>query len=106
VDQAARLSARSHPRGWSDWETATGLPRPSGAPRELAHLHFVLDAALAGLRAAVLPWTLVEEAIRAKLRLAPYGFVRDGGALAAVRMTKDTPAPVRRLITWLHIQAG
>jgi DNA-binding transcriptional LysR family regulator len=105
IQHAARLFARSHPGGWADWTAATGRPAPAGPTRPFAHLHFVLDAAQAGLGAAVLPWILVQEAVRTGRLAAPYGFVPDGGFLVAVRMSSDTPAALRSLVRWLREQA-
>lgn len=99
-----RLIARSHPRGWADWEAITGAT-PSDTPtRTLSHLHHVLDAAVSGLGAAVLPWMLVADAIQAQRLSAPFGFVADGGQLVAITMGNDVPLAVKRAISWLREQ--
>lgn len=100
-----RLVARSHPRGWADWDTITEAA-PSGAPtRTLSHLHHVLDAAVSGLGAAILPWMLASDAINAQRLSAPFGFVADGGQLVAITMGNDVPLAVKRAISWLREKA-
>lgn len=102
---APRLVARTHVRGWSDWSAVTGHKELSGPTRSLTHLHFVLDAALAGLGAAVLPWTIVAEYVTTGRLIAPSGFVADGGALVAIRSDADTGRAARIVIRWLADQA-
>lgn len=91
--------------GWTEWSETTGRAEPGGPTRTLTHLHFVLDAALAGLGAAVLPWTIVAEDIAAGRLAAPFGFVLDGGALVAIRSDGETGRAARAVIRWLGQQA-
>ncbi len=100
-----RLAARTHPSGWADWAAAAGQPEARGPTRTLAHLHFVLDAALAGLGAAVLPWTIVADDVTAGRLAAPFGFVPDGGALAAIRTGEPPVRHVRTFLDWLRAEA-
>lgn len=100
-----RLAARTHIRGWSDWAAATGHSEHVGSVRILTHLHFVQDAALAGLGLAVLPEVVVADDVAAGRLVAPYGFVPDGGALVAIRMDADSRRAARRMVHWLRDQA-
>ncbi len=102
---APRLVARTRPGGWAEWSGLTGRPEPDGPTRTLTHLHFVADAATAGLGAAVLPWIIVAEDIAAGRLVAPFGFVADGGALAAIRSGGETGRAARTVIRWLGEQA-
>lgn len=102
---APRLVARTRPGGWAEWSRLTGRPEPGGPTRTLTHLHFVADAASAGLGAAVLPWIVVAEDIAAGRLVAPFGFVADGGALAAIRSGGETGRAARTVIRWLGEQA-
>lgn len=105
LEQAARLAARTHPQGWHDWAETSGRTPPAGPERSLAHLHFVLDGALAGLGAAVLPWIIVADDVAAGRLAAPFGFVPDGGVLAAIRMDPSAGGAVRSAIRWLRAEA-
>lgn len=106
LDTATRLTARTHPRGWTDWVAVSGRVAPSGAERVLAHVHYVLDAALAGLGAAVLPRSLVLDDLEAGRLVAPYGFVEDGGVLVAIPVTASLRREERTLLRWLKAQAN
>ncbi|WP_312065850.1 LysR family transcriptional regulator, partial [Brevundimonas sp.] len=74
---APRLVARTHLSGWKDWAALSGHRSTATSERPVAHLHFVLDAALAGWGAAVLPWALAAEAVADGRLLAPFGFHAD-----------------------------
>ena len=54
---------------------------------------------------AVLPWIIVAEDIAAGRLVAPFGFVADGGALAAIRSGGETGRAARTVIRWLGEQA-
>lgn len=102
---APRLAARTRANAWAEWSRLTGRAEPRGPTRTLTHLHFVLDAASAGLGAAVLPWIIVAEDVAAGRLVAPFGFVADGGALVAIRSGGETGRTARTVIRWLGEQA-
>lgn len=98
---APRLAARTHASAWKDWAALSGR-RPAPAPeRAVAHLHFALDGALAGWGAAVLPWALTAEAAADGRLLAPFGFARDGGAVAAIPGAGEASQSRRLFLRWL-----
>jgi len=90
---APRLTASTHAQGWAIWAALAGVELPPGAERPFAHLHFAMDAAVAGLGAAVLPWPLVAEEVQAGRLCAPLGFRRAESALAVAAQS----APGRAL---------
>ena len=100
------LIARTYPSGWQEWSRLSGISLPFHVTwgRPLAHLHFVLDAALSGLGTAVLPWAIVADAVQSGKLVAPYGFSRDGGALAALPGAGDMTRARRDFIRWLTDQ--
>lgn len=106
VAGAPRLTASTRAEAWAEWSAASGQPIPAAPARTLTHLHMVLDAAAAGLGVAVLPWTIVADDVAAGRLAAPFGFVPDGGALAAIRMNGAANRGERVLIRWLREQAG
>lgn len=98
---APRLVARTHLSGWKDWTELSGQGANAASERPVAHLHFVLDAALAGWGAAVLPWALAAEAVEAGRLLAPFGFSADGGAVAAIPGAGEPSRARRVFVRWL-----
>ncbi|RZJ32552.1 MAG: LysR family transcriptional regulator [Brevundimonas sp.] len=102
---APRLTTRTREHAWSDWADATGQTIPGGRNRTLAHLHMVVDAAVAGLGAAILPWAIVADELAAGRLAAPSGFVPDGGVLAAIRGPGAATRSERIVMRWLRDQA-
>lgn len=98
---APRLTARTHPSGWKDWSALSGQVSTATAERPVAHLHFVLDAALSGWGAAVLPWALAAEAVADGRLLAPFGFHADDGAVAAIPGAGEASRARRAFVRWL-----
>lgn len=101
---APRLTARTHPSGWKDWAALSGQTSTATAERPVAHLHFVLDAALAGWGAAVLPWALAAEAVEEGRLLAPFGFHTDAGAVSAIPGAGEPSRARRAFVRWLVAQ--
>jgi DNA-binding transcriptional LysR family regulator len=101
VLSAPRLTARTHPTGWKDWSALSGQTAIATSERPVAHLHFVLDAALAGWGAAVLPWALAAEAVADGRLLAPFGFLPDDGAVAAIPGAGEASRARRAFVRWL-----
>ena len=98
---APRLTARTHPSGWKDWSALSGQVSTATAERPVAHLHFVLDAALSGWGAAVLPWALAAEAVADGRLLTPFGFHADDGAVAAIPGAGEPSRARRAFVRWL-----
>ncbi len=108
---APRLAAQSHPQGWAIWAEVAGIELAPAPEQPFAHIHFALDAALAGLGVAVMSWPMVADEIAEGRLVAPFGFRRaesafallaapgaESRALAAFRrwlveQGKRTPAP-------------
>lgn len=83
--RAPRLTAQSHPQGWAIWAALAGLELPPAPEQPFAHLHFALDAAIAGLGVAIMPWPLVADYVRNGRLVSPFGFIpaQSGFALLA-----------------------
>lgn len=105
LETAARLTTRTREHAWADWEAAAGHAVPRGRNRTLAHLHMVVDAAVAGLGAAVLPRAIIEDEITAGRLVAPFGFIPDGGVMAAIRGPGAATRSERIVMGWLKDQA-
>ena len=76
---------RSTIHGWAIWAALAGLELPTSPEQPFAHLHFALDAAIAGLGVAVMPWPLVADYVRSGRLVSPFGFIpaQSGFALLA-----------------------
>ena len=70
-----RLHTRTFRRGWSEWETLSGrrLP-PAPVDREFDHHFYMLEAAAAGLGAAIGPWPSIIDDLASGRLVAPFGF--------------------------------
>ena len=101
-----RLVSRSHPSAWVSWTGLTGRTAPAGGPIEFDHQQTMIEAAAAGLGAAVAQRPLVEADLAAGRLAAPHGFVSDGAVFAAFHRRAEAGAPARRFLAWLKDQGG
>jgi len=99
--RAPRLAAQTHPEGWPVWAELAGVELPPAPERPFAHVHFAMDAALAGLGAAILSWPLAAEEVQAGRLLAPLGFRRSGSAFAILTAPGAESRPLSRFRDWL-----
>lgn len=99
--EAPRLAAQTHPEGWPLWAALAGVELPPAAERPFAHVHFALDAALAGLGAAIVSWPLAAEDVLAGRLVAPLGFRKSESAFAILTAPGADSRPLRRFQAWL-----
>jgi DNA-binding transcriptional LysR family regulator len=91
---APRLAAQSHPQGWAIWAELAGIELSPAPEQPFAHVHYALDAALAGLGVAIISWPLVAEEITEGRLVAPLGFRRAESAFALLA----APGPESRAL--------
>ena len=100
------LTTRTRPRAVAEW--ARGTAHHLSTKRELIFSHFAesLQAAVAGLGAAIGPYPLVVDALAGGRLVAPFGFRRGrvGYALLAPRSEPEDPR-VAILRRWLTAEA-
>lgn len=99
--KAPRLAAVTHPEAWAIWAELAGVELPPAVERPFAHVHFALDAALAGLGAAVAAWPLCAADIAAGRLVAPLGFRRSESAFAILAAPGPVGRPLARFRDWL-----
>ncbi len=76
IGKSPRLSTRTHPHAWADWEMNTSQTASEPSSNTFFdHTYYMLAAANAGLGVAIGTWALVEPDIRAGHLVAPHGFV-------------------------------
>ncbi len=100
----ARLVSRSHPGAWANWAALTGQTVPGNTVVEFDHQQTMIEAAVAGLGAAVTQRPLVEADIAAGRLVAPHGFVADEAVFAAFGRSRDRTPAARRFLGWLAAQ--
>lgn len=101
-----RLVSRSHPSAWADWARLSGQATPIAPIAEFDHQQTLIEAALAGLGAAVTQSALIETELASGRLVAPHGFIPDGARFAAFGRTDDTTAAARLFIGWLRRQGS
>jgi len=98
---AQRLSATTHPEAWPIFAELAGVELPLVPERPFAHVHFAMDAALAGLGAAVVSWPMcVKEVERGEL-VAPLGFRRSESAFAILTAPGSESRALDQFRKWL-----
>lgn len=98
---APRLGAATHPDGWSIWAELAGVELPPKTERPFAHGHFAMDAALAGLGAAIISWPLCAGEVTSGRLVAPLGFRRSESAFALLAAPGPISRPLARFRDWL-----
>ena len=101
VLQAPRLAAATHPEAWPVFAEHAGIELPPAAERPFPHVHFALDAALAGLGAAVVSWPLCVREVQAGRLVAPLGFRLSGSAFAMLATPGAESRALDRFRAWL-----
>jgi DNA-binding transcriptional LysR family regulator len=99
--RAPRLAAQTHLQGWAIWAALAGAELPPAPERPFAHLHFAMDAALAGLGVAVMPWPLVADDVIGGRLVAPLGFKRAESAFAILATPGAQGRALDQFTAWL-----
>lgn len=100
------LHARTRPDAWEAWFATQGRAAPPAkAGQDFEHTYFMLEAARAGLGAAVGFWHLVADDVRGGRLAAPCGFAPTGLRYAAV-LPGAPRAAARRFAQWLRDEAA
>lgn len=98
---APRVGAATHPEAWPIFAELAGLELPPGPERPFAHIHFAMDAAVAGLGAAVLSWPLCADEVADGRLIAPFGFRASESAFAILAAPGVDSRPLNRFRDWL-----
>jgi DNA-binding transcriptional LysR family regulator len=99
--KAPRLAAATHPEAWPIFAEHAGIELPQANERPFAHVHFAMDAALAGLGAAVVSWPLCVNEVLSGQLVAPLGFLRSGSAFAMLTAPGAESRALDRFRDWL-----
>jgi DNA-binding transcriptional LysR family regulator len=96
------IGSTSWPQGWRDWAELAGVGLDRARPiRRFARQQYMLEAAIAGLGAAIAPWPLVAGDIAAGRLTAPFGFVRAPGTFAVITPRGRRDPATRAFVDWL-----
>jgi len=96
-----RLVSQTRVRAFEEWSALSGLSGPQGETLGFSHLHFMIDAAVAGLGVAVAPWMLVADDVTAGRLVAPAGFVATPGVFALVYPRGRRSPGLKAFEAWL-----
>jgi DNA-binding transcriptional LysR family regulator len=103
---APRLGAASHPQGWAIWAAVTGFELAPAPEQPFAHVHYALDAALAGLGVAIMSWPFVAEDIAEGRLVAPFGFRRTESAFSVLTAPGGESRSLAAFRRWLVEQGA
>ena len=98
---APRLGIATHAEAWPIFAALAGLELPPAHERPFAHVHFAVEAALAGLGAAVISWPLCYEEVLSGRLVAPLGFRRTESAAALLQAPGAESRALDRFRAWL-----
>ena len=97
-----RLHTRTWPQAWPNWAKAAkiGLRAPA-VERNFDHFSHALEAAAAGLGAAVAPWTFVADDVEAGRLAAPLGFLKFPERVTLIRPSGRANPAIDSFALWL-----
>ncbi|MGR4864166.1 LysR substrate-binding domain-containing protein [Caulobacter sp. LARHSG274] len=102
-----RLHTRTFLESWAEWEAAAGIVLPPTAVnREFDHYFYMLEAAAAGLGAAVAPWAFVAGDLAAGRLVAPLGMIPGQARVCALMPKARASRAARRFRDWLVAQGA
>ncbi len=77
-ESAVLLHTKTRLDAWQTWSELTGASLTGCTSKTFEHFYFSLQAAAAGVGAAIGPWQLVRAEIESGMLAAPMGFAEDG----------------------------
>jgi DNA-binding transcriptional LysR family regulator len=99
---APRLHTRTFQSAWPEWAAQAGVALPDAAVnREFDHYVYMLEAAAAGLGAAIGPWAFVQRDLAAGRLVAPLGLVPGPARITALTPKGGMRPGARRFLEWL-----
>ncbi|HEY9329473.1 MAG TPA: LysR family transcriptional regulator [Streptomyces sp.] len=97
------LHSGTRPQAWGDWKRITGTAVEPAAQQTLEHFYLTLQAAVAGVGAAIAPFAVVRDDLEQGRLVAPFGFVPDGtGYHLLSSRPPGQDAREHRLTAWLR----
>lgn len=104
---ATMLHTRTRPTAWQHWLASHGHAPPLGPSEYFEHFYLCLQAAAAGLGAAVGSAYMVEDDVHGGRLAAPCGFTPDGSEYVLLSPTPFTGDTRRMLLLdWLRHEMG
>lgn len=98
-----RIHSATRPDAWDRWAAEQGVKLPSVPSRTFEHFYLSLEAATAGLGAAIGPEPLVMDAIESGRLVAPLGFRANGFRYVVLsRSAISADHRKARFLTWLR----
>lgn len=102
-----RLYSTTYREGWATWAGAQGLDLPAPTvEREFGHNHSLIEAAAAGLGAAIIPWSFVAPDIEAERLAAPFGFIQRPASFVFLRPPGRADAALAAFQDWLAAEGA
>jgi len=97
------LATKTRPSAWQEWEAATSLSAYSvHVPENFEHFYLLIQAAVCGLGAAVVPRMAIEHELDEGRLVAPFGFVPGPHKMVLwIAPHLRTRADLRTLVSWL-----
>ncbi|QEY23092.1 LysR family transcriptional regulator [Neisseria animalis] len=78
LTQYKKLHTHTRPLAWRDWQNQTGISFEAEGELFFEHFYLCIQAAIAGMGAAVVSEKMVEDEINKGIFIAPHGFCADG----------------------------
>jgi len=102
-----RLHSETFRPAWAAWARRAGVDLPPAPQdREFEHNSYMLEAAAAGLGAAIAPWAFAEPDVTRGRLMAPFGFEPVEGRYVLLSPARSDNPAVEALGAWLKVQGA
>jgi LysR family transcriptional regulator, glycine cleavage system transcriptional activator len=101
------LQAETRAQSWSNWARARGTTVDLSNSQSFEHLYFMLEAAASGLGIGIASKPLVEEDLKSRRLVAPFGFMPTGYSYCVLHARRPlNTAKVAAFRSWIVGAAG
>ena len=102
LETLPKLYAQSYPQAWAEWRINAGVQmNESQTERVFEHNAYMIEAAAAGLGAAICPWAFVMDDLEKRRLVAPFGFVPTRTHYVALRPRERRSRAASQFRNWL-----
>ena len=105
LDDMPLLRSTTRPLAWDNWMRLADVAAPGAIRMEYEHFYLCIQAAAAGLGVSMASLLMVQDELKSKQLIAPFGFTRDGSRYCLLSPRPfDDSSKCRLFLKWITEQ--